>query len=38
MNPLRRTASLAGWLFIVTFVASIPAYFILYAPVLDHPN
>ncbi len=38
MNPLRRTASLAGWLFIVTFVASIPAYFILYAPLLDHPN
>ena len=38
MNPLRRTASLAGWLFIITFVASIPAYFILYGPVLDHPN
>jgi hypothetical protein len=38
VNPLRRTAWLAGWLFIVTFVASIPAYFILYAPVLDHPN
>lgn len=38
MNPLRRSASLAGWLFIVTFVTSIPAYFILYAPVLDHPN
>ena len=38
MNPERRTASLAGWLFIVTFVASIPAYFICYKPLLDHPN
>ena len=38
MNPLRRTASLTGWLFIVTFVASIPAFFIFYEPVLDHPN
>jgi hypothetical protein len=38
LNPLRRTASLAGWLFIVTFVASIPAFFICYKPLLDHPN
>ncbi|HKN44920.1 MAG TPA: DUF4386 domain-containing protein, partial [Propionibacteriaceae bacterium] len=38
MNPLRRTASLAGWLFIITFVASIPAFFICYKPLLDHPN
>ena len=38
MNPLRRTASLTGWLFIITFVASIPAFFIFYKPVLDHPN
>ena len=38
MDPLRRTASLTGWLFIVTFVASIPAFFIFYEPVLDHPN
>ena len=38
MNPERRTASLAGWLFIVTFVASIPAFFICYKPLLDHPN
>jgi hypothetical protein len=38
MNPLRRTASLTGWLFIITFVASIPAFFIFYEPVLDHPN
>jgi hypothetical protein len=38
VNPLRRTASLAGWLFIVTFVASIPAFFICYKPLLDHPD
>lgn len=38
MNPLRRTASLAGWLWIITFVVSIPAYFILYAPVRDDPS
>jgi Domain of unknown function (DUF4386) len=38
MNPSRKIASLAGWLFIVTFVASIPAFFICYKPLLDHPN
>jgi hypothetical protein len=38
VDSTRRTASLAGWLFIVTFVASIPAYFILYAPVRDDPS
>ena len=38
MSPLRRTASLTGWLFIITFVASIPAFFISYQPLLDHPN
>jgi hypothetical protein len=38
VDPLRKTASLAGWLFIVTFVASIPAFFICYKPLLDHPN
>jgi hypothetical protein len=38
VNPLRRIASLAGWLFIITFVASIPAFFICYKPLLDHPN
>jgi hypothetical protein len=31
MNPVRRTAFIAGWLWIVTFVASIPAYFVFYA-------
>ena len=34
----QKIARLAGWLFIVTFVASIPAFFIFYKPVLDHPN
>jgi hypothetical protein len=38
VDSTRRTASLTGWLFIVTFVASIPAYFIFYAPVRDNPN
>jgi hypothetical protein len=38
VSPLRRIASLAGWLFIITFVASIPAFFISYKPVLDNPN
>jgi hypothetical protein len=38
VTPLRRTAFIAGLLFIITFVASIPAFFISYQPVLDHPN
>jgi hypothetical protein len=38
VDSTRRTASLTGWLFVVTFVASIPAYFILYAPVRDDPS
>src|SRR5262245_22786232 len=33
----RRTARLVGWLFIGTFVFSIPG-FLLYGPVLDHPD
>ena len=37
MDP-QKTARIAGWLFIVTFVASIPAFFICYKPLLDHPN
>jgi len=35
---IRRIATLTGWLWIVTFVTSIPARFIFYAPVLDEPN
>ena len=38
MNPLRRTAFLAGLFFVITFVASIPAALALYTVVLDHPN
>jgi hypothetical protein len=34
----RRIATFTGWLWIVTFVTSIPARFIFYAPVLDEPN
>jgi len=33
----RRIATLTGWLMVVTFVTSIPAYF-LYAPVRDNPD
>jgi hypothetical protein len=36
-NP-RTTARVFGWLFIATFVTSIPAYFIFYADVRDTPN
>jgi hypothetical protein len=36
MNSNRKTAAIAGWLFIVTFVVSIPAALILYTPLLDH--
>jgi hypothetical protein len=38
VNPLRRTAFVAGLLFIITFVTSIPAALVLYTPVLDHAN
>jgi Domain of unknown function (DUF4386) len=34
----RRIATFTGWLWIITFVTSIPTRFILYAPVLDEPN
>jgi Domain of unknown function (DUF4386) len=35
MTPARRTALITGWLFVITFAASIPAV-LLYAPVLDN--
>jgi uncharacterized protein DUF4386 len=38
MDSETRTARLAGLLFIITFVVSIPAALVLYAPVLDHAN
>jgi hypothetical protein len=37
MNP-RTIARVFGWLFVATFVTSIPAYFIFYAPVRDDPG
>jgi hypothetical protein len=36
-NP-RTISRVFGWLFVATFVTSIPAYFILYAPVRDDPG
>ncbi len=38
MDPLRRTAFLAGALYLITFAASIPAAFYFLAPVLDNPD
>jgi hypothetical protein len=32
---LRKTATLAGWLWIITFITSVPARFVFYAPVLE---
>jgi len=32
----RRVATVTGWLWIITFVTSIPARLFFYAPVLDH--
>ncbi len=34
----RRIATLTGWLMVVTFVTSIPAYFVFYSPVLADPG
>jgi hypothetical protein len=34
----RRIARFTGWLWVITFVTSIPARFIFYAPVLDEPS
>jgi Domain of unknown function (DUF4386) len=36
MNSNRKIAALAGWLFVITFVVSIPAALLLYTPLLDH--
>jgi hypothetical protein len=36
-NP-QTLARVFGWLFVITFVTSIPAYFLLYAPVRDNPG
>ena len=38
MDSTRRTALVAGVLFLITYITSIPAAFLLYAPVLDDAN
>jgi hypothetical protein len=38
MDSTRRASFIAGVLFIITFVTSIPAALVLYTPVLDDPN
>ena len=38
MSSTRRTALIAGALFLITFITSIPAALLLYGPVLDHAN
>jgi hypothetical protein len=38
MDSTRKISLIAGWLFIITFVTSIPAALVLYKPVLDHAN
>ena len=35
---IRRLSIITGWLWIITFVTSIPTRFILYAPILDEPS
>ncbi len=37
MDPLRKTASIAGWFYLITFFSSIPAVFLL-SPVLNHSD
>lgn len=38
MDPIRKSALIAGVFFLVTFVTSIPAALVLYVPVLDDPR
>jgi hypothetical protein len=38
MSSTRKTALIAGALFLITFLTSIPAALLLYTPVLDHTN
>src|SRR5688500_13582475 len=33
-----KVASLTGWLMVITFVTSIPAYFVFYAPLRETPE
>jgi hypothetical protein len=38
VDSTRKIAFVAGALFVITFLASIPAALFLYSPVLDHAN
>jgi hypothetical protein len=38
MDPLRRTAYVVGWLFVITYITSIAAKFSFYPPFLDNAN
>ena len=38
MNPTRKIALVAGILFVITYITSIPAALVLYVPVLDDPR
>ena len=38
MNSARKIALITGVLFLITFITSIPAAFVFYAPVLDDPR
>src|SRR5215210_1514618 len=38
MTSPRTIATVTGWLFLVTFITSIPAAFVFYPPLLDDPN
>ena len=37
-DPIRKTAFVAGLLFVITFITSIPAAFVLYPPLLNDPT
>jgi hypothetical protein len=38
MTSPRTIASVTGWLFLITFITSIPAAFVFYPPLLNDPN
>ena len=38
MTSTRTIATVTGWLFLITFITSIPAAFVFYPPVLDDPT
>ena len=38
MDSTRKTALIAGVLFLITYITAIPAAFLLYPPVLDDAN